>query len=46
MQAVEWALPAGVNLQETVYNVDGYTYQVDLRELPSGIFGTLHTPAA
>jgi hypothetical protein len=35
-----------VNLQETVYNVDGYTYPVDLHELPSGIFGILHTPAA
>jgi hypothetical protein len=35
-----------VNLQETVYSVDVYTYQVDLHELPSGIFGILHMPAA
>jgi hypothetical protein len=41
----EWSLPEGVNLQETVYIVDGYTYQVDLHELPSGIFGILHMPA-
>jgi len=35
-----------VNLQETAYNVDGYTYPVDIRELPSGIFGILPMPAA
>lgn len=34
-----------MNLQETVYNVEGYTYRVDLHELPSGIFGILHMPA-
>jgi hypothetical protein len=45
MQAEKWSLPEGVNLQETVYNVEGYTYQVDLHELPSGIFGILHMPA-
>lgn len=45
MQAEKWSLPEGVNLQETVYNVEGYTYRVDLHELPSGIFGILHMPA-
>lgn len=46
MQAAKWALPVEVNLQETVYIVDQYTYQVDLHELPSGIFCILHMPAA
>jgi hypothetical protein len=45
MQAEKLGLPEGANLQETVYNVEGYTYRVDLHELPSGIFGILHMPA-
>jgi hypothetical protein len=46
MQAESYNLPEGVNLQETVYNVEVCTYQVDLHELPSGIFGILHMPVA
>jgi hypothetical protein len=45
MQAENQNLPEGANLQETAYNVEGCTYQVDRHEPPSGIFGILRMPA-